>query len=176
MALAFDFYNQIISVTSPQTTVAIQDLIDEIRLQEAHLAPGLAYPKIADASGKESLGGGVTTGITVNLYPNWQLKFWEGNYQATITGGNLAGGPGGNPIAYTPGVQVKLVQSAASTIVTSGGSALTQEEHDKLMSGLDITIPDAVWEELIASHNTSGSFGKAIRQIKTKATLSSITK
>ena len=175
MALVFNFHTQIIFVTSPQTSVVIQDLLNAIRTEEfAHR--GLAYAKIADASGKESLGGGVLTGITVNLYPDWQIKFWEGNYQAEIKGGNIVGGLGGNPIAYTPGVQVKLVQSAASTIVTSGGSALTTEEHDRLMTGLDVTIPAAVWEEVMLSHNVPGTAGRMLQVIRNKAGLASIKK
>jgi len=175
MALLINFHTQIIDVTTPQTTVLVQDLINAIRAAEVSDL-GMAYPKIADATGKESLGGGVQTGITVNLYPNWQLRFWAGNYQAEIKGGNLVGGPSGNPIAYTEGVQVKLTQSAASTIVTSGGSALTTEEHDKLMSGLEITIPQGVWDEILASHNVAGSAAKIIKTTKLKATLSSIQK
>ncbi len=173
MALEFNYHTQLINVTSPQTSVVIQDLLNAVRVEE-FTHKGLGYPKIADASGKESLGGGVLTGITINLYPDWQIKFWEGNYQAEIKGGNIVGGLGGNPIAYTPGVQVKLVQSAASTIVTSGGSALTTEEHDRLMTGLDITVPAAVWEEILATHNTTGSAGKVVQIIKKKATLASI--
>ena len=175
MALEFNYHTQLINVTSPQTSVIIQDLLNAIRVEE-YTHKGLGYPKIADASGKESLGGGVLTGITINLYPDWQIKFWEGNYQAEIKGGNIVGGLGGNPIAYTAGVQVKLVQSAASTIVTSGGSALTSEEHDRLMTGLDLTVPAAVWEELLATHNTLGSAGQIIKTIRKKATLASIKK
>jgi hypothetical protein len=93
--------------------------------------------------------------------------------QAPITGGNLVGGNAGQPIAFTAGVQVVLVQSAASTIVT-GGSALTAEEHTKLMTGLDASIPDAVWDEILANHLDSGTVGKALKDIKTKATLASI--
>ncbi|OGJ21907.1 MAG: hypothetical protein A2804_01735 [Candidatus Pacebacteria bacterium RIFCSPHIGHO2_01_FULL_46_10] len=175
MAYVFNFYTQIIDVTNPQATVVIQDLINEIRTQESS-ATGMAYPKIADAGGKDDLGGGVSTGITVTLYPDWQLRFWAGSYIADITGGNLVGGLGGNPFAYVAGVQIKVIQSAASTIVTSGGSALTTAEHDKLMSGLDATIPPAVWEELLASHQTAGTMGKAVKDIKTKATLGAISK
>jgi hypothetical protein len=64
----------------------------------------------------------------------WQLRFPAGNYIARVAGGNLVGGPGGDPIAYTPGVQALLIQSAASTIVATGGSALTPQESAKLMS------------------------------------------
>lgn len=173
MAYVFDFYNQIIDITNPQTEVVVQDLLNEIRLQEDS-AWGLAYPKIADATGKDNLGGGVTTGITLTLQPNWQVRFWAGSYTASVTGGNLVGGLSNNPIAYTAGVQVKLIQSAASTIVTSGGTALTSEEHDKLMSGLEVAIPQKVWDEILANHLTTGTVGKAIKDIKTKSTLASI--
>ena len=172
MAYVFDFYAQIIDVTSPQVDVIVQDLLNEIRTQEESVL-GMAFPKIADATGKDDLGGGVTTGITLTLQPDWQLRFWTGTYPASITGGNLVGGLANNPIAYTAGVQVKLVQSAASTLVT-GGSALTTDEHNKLMTGLDVTIPDAVWEEVLANHLTSGTLGKAVKDIKTKATLASL--
>jgi hypothetical protein len=172
MAYAFDFYNQFIDITSPQTVVVVQDLLNEIRDAE-YSELGMAYPKIANATGKDDLGGGVSTGITITLEPNWQLRFWAGTYVANITGGNLVGGNAGQPIAFTAGVQVVLVQSAASTIVT-GGSALTAEEHTKLMTGLDASIPDAVWDEILANHLDSGTVGKALKDIKTKATLASI--
>lgn len=172
MAFTFDFYNQIIDVLSPQTDITVQELVDSIRGAEYSVI-GMAFPKIADATGKDSLGGGVTTGITLTLMPNWQLRFWSGTYVANITGGNLVGGLSGQPVAFTAGVQVKLLQSAASTIVVSGGSALTGEEHTKLM-GLDATIPPAVWDEILANHLTAGSIGKAIKDIKTKASLASM--
>jgi hypothetical protein len=172
MAYVFDFEAQIIDITTPQQTVVVQDLLDEIREAEYSIL-GMGYPKIADATGKDDLGGGVTTGITLSLVPDWQVRFYEGSYTASVTGGNLVGGLSGNPIAFTAGVQVLLVQSAASTLV-SGGSALTTEEHDKLMTGLDTTIPSGVWEEILASHLTAGTTGKTLKDVKTKATLASI--
>lgn len=159
MAYVFDFQNTLIEITSPQADVDIQELIDEIRTVEAS-AQGIAYPRIANAAGKESLGAGVEVGITVELLNGWQLHFWSGSYTATIAGGNLVGGPAGDPIAYTAGVQVVLIQSAAATIVSTGGSSLTQEEHDKLFS-----IPDDVWDEPIADHVSSGSTGKALSDL-----------
>lgn len=173
MAYVFDFYNQKIDITSPQTDVTVQDLLNSIRDAE-YSTLGMGYPKIADATGKDNLGGGVTTGITLTLVPNWQVRFWAGTYVASITGGNLVGGLGGEPVAFTAGVQVKLLQSAASTLVVSGGSALTTDEHNKLMTGLDTTIPPAVWEEILANHQTAGTLGKTIKDIKTKATLASL--
>lgn len=173
MAYQFDFFNQIIDVLSPQQEVSVQDLLNNIRDQE-YSALGMAYAKIANATGKDNLGGGVTTGITLTLEPDWQLRFYAGNYVASITGGNLVGGLNNNPIAYTAGVQVRIIQSAASTLVTGGGSALTTDEHNKLMSGLDVTIPSNVWEEILANHLDPGTTGKAVKDIKTKATLASL--
>jgi hypothetical protein len=159
MAYVFDFQNTLIEITSPQTDVDIQELIDEIRTVESS-AQGIAYPRIANAAGKESLGAGVEVGITVELLNGWQLHFWAGSYTATIAGGNLVGGPAGDPIAYTAGVQVVLIQSAASTIVSTGGSALTQEEHDKLFA-----VADDVWDEPLAGHSLAGSTGKALTDV-----------
>jgi hypothetical protein len=150
--------------------VEIQDLINEIRVQE-YTYIGMAYPKIADTAGKTYLGGNVYTGITLYLYPNWQVKFWEGTYTAEIKGGNLVGGPAGQPVAYTPGVNVIVVQSASSTLLNA---ALTPEEHDKLMTGLDVSIPQAVWSESLENYNTALTAGKVVKQIKTRAQLAAI--
>ena len=160
MAYVFDFQNTLIEITSPQTDVDIQELIDEIRTVEA-TTQGIAYPRIADASGKESLSAGVNVGITVELQNGWQLHFWEGAYTATVTGGNLVGGPAGDPVAYSAGVQVVLVQSAASTIV-SAGSGLSQEEHDELFA-----IADRVWDEQLSGHTASGSAGRTLDDVQT---------
>lgn len=119
MAFTFDFTNSIIEVLSPQTDVDIQDLIDDIRAAEAS-EEGITYDQIASGSGKESLGGDVSVGLTVALLGDWQLHFWPGNYIAKVAGGNLVGGHGGDPIAYSAGVQTLLIQSAASTIVSTG--------------------------------------------------------
>ena len=107
-----------IEICSPQIDVDIQDLYDVIR--EAEATPeGIVHNKIASASGKESLWGGAKVAITLQFSEEWQLHFYSGNYTATITGGNLVGGPGNDPVAYTAGVQTLLIQSAHATIVDS---------------------------------------------------------
>jgi len=127
--LEVSYATEHIDVTSPTTDVTIQGLIDFIRTQTA-TARGISESRIADASGKESLGGGVTVGITLELLSPWQLHFWEGAYSATISGGNLVGGIADDPIAYSAGVQVVVIQSAASTIV----SASADENIIKLLN------------------------------------------
>jgi hypothetical protein len=68
----------------------------------------------------------------------WQLRFAPGNYVARIAGGNLIGGPGGDPVAYSAGVQTLLIQSAAATVVTAGGSVPTASQ-----------VADAVWNKVL---------------------------
>lgn len=120
MALVFDFVNSIIEVPAPQVTLDVQTLINEIRDTEDELTPGLGYSKIADASGKENLGGGVLVGITVKLLDNWRIKFEDrpgpDTVSVRITGGNLVGGPDNNPIAPSTFTQVSLTSSSSATI------------------------------------------------------------
>lgn len=122
LPLVFDFYNSIIEVPAPDTTLDVQYLLDQIRDTEDELTPGMAYPKIANASGKDSLGGGVYTVITVTLLDNWRVRFearaGPSTEQMIISGGNLVGGPGGNPIAPSAYTQVVNLSSVSGTIAT----------------------------------------------------------
>jgi len=137
MALSFDFQNTIIDISSPQVELDVQDLVNAIRTVEATVE-GIAYPHILNASGKEVLadpaGGTVRVSITADIQGDWQLRFWVGDYTATIYGGNLVGGLGDDPVAYSAGVQVLLIQSAYATLVSTGESGLTSEESTKLLS------------------------------------------
>ena len=81
---AFDYVNSLINVLSPQTTVDLQDLYNAI-ISEQATAQGMSYPPLASASGKENLSTGVQVGITVQLSPTWQLKFYPGDYVATVS-------------------------------------------------------------------------------------------
>lgn len=125
--LTFDFYNSIIEVPAPDTTLDMQYLINQIRNTEDELIPGIGYNKIADASGKDPLGGGIFTAITVRLLDQWRVRFearpGPGTVQCTISGGNLVGGPGGNPIAPSAYTQVVALSSAAGTIATPATSS-----------------------------------------------------
>lgn len=129
----FNFETFQINVDQGVADVDCLDLYDACKLAQAS-EPGIIYNQIASGSGLASLGSGVQVGITVELLGSWQLKFPAGDYIARVAGGNLVGGPGGDPIAYTAGVQTLLIQSAASTVVTTGGSALTPEESAQLLS------------------------------------------
>jgi hypothetical protein len=155
MALEMDWNNKQIRVTSPQSDILVQDLVDFIRTEEAGNT-GITFDQIVQASGKDSLGGVVSTGITCNLLDNWQLKFWSGSYVATISGGNLIGGFAGDPVAYTAGVQVVIIQSAASTIVISG-SGITQQDKDDIIDG--------VWERVITGTTSAEDVVLELRRL-----------
>jgi hypothetical protein len=116
----FDFQNSLINVDSGVNDVDCATLYTAIKLAQAS-EEGIIYEGIATGTGLVELGPGVQVGLTVELLGFWQLRFTTGNYIARVAGGNLVGGPAGDPIAYSPGVQVLLIQSAASTVVNSSG-------------------------------------------------------
>jgi len=81
---------------------------------------------------------------------SWQLRFPSGNYVARVAGGNLVGGPSGDPIAYTAGVQTLLIQSAASTVVTTGGGSNP-------------------WSATLSANNVPNTFGWYVQKLLTVA-------
>tara|TARA_R110000851_G_scaffold143173_1_gene282057 strand:- start:955 stop:1470 length:516 start_codon:yes stop_codon:yes gene_type:complete len=131
MSYVFDFDNSLIRISQAESSVTIQELINQIRTAEETIE-GIYYGKIASAEGKTSLGNSVSVGITLELLGSWQIKFEDdfgAGYIASITGGNLTGGLGGDSIAYSAGVQALIVQSASATVVTTGaGTAPTADE------------------------------------------------
>jgi hypothetical protein len=123
----FDFVVSRIDVDAGVQDVDCATLYTAIKAAQAS-QEGIIYDRIGRGSGLNILGPGVQVGLTVEVLGNWQLRFPAGNYVARIAGGNFIGGPGGDPIAYTAGVQTLLIQSAASTVVTEGGGGLTQAD------------------------------------------------
>lgn len=119
----FNFDDSCIEIDSGHADITVLDLWTAIKEAQA-AEEGILYEPIAKASGLNSLGPGVQVGLTVELLGAWQICFEPGNYIARISGGNLIGGPGGDPIEYSAGVQTLLLQSAASTVVSIGGSVL----------------------------------------------------
>lgn len=173
MALSFQHATKLIDV--PQADAApllIQTLINAIRDEEAS-ERGIAYDQIAVASGKEDLGGGVYTGITVGLLSTWKLNFAAGAYQATVDGGNLADALA--RVQNTGNPQVLMRASAAATLV-SGTGGLTAGEvwahstattlttqvgelHD--LDGLDASNPLTV----TPTSRDAGSISQTIGQV-----------
>ncbi len=122
--ITFDFQTQLMVLDVGVSDVDVSNLYTAIKEAQSS-EEGILHGQIAQGSGLVDLGGGVQVGITVEMLESWQLKFAAGSYVSRVTGGNLVGGPGGDPIAYSAGVQTLLIQSAASTVVNvgSGGSS-----------------------------------------------------
>lgn len=153
MAILFNHNSSVISLTSPHTTLLLmQDLINSIRDEEAS-DRGIQYPKIADAEGKVDIGDGVVGDITVTLLDSWQIEHAVGSYQALLKGGQVVGGLGGNPIAYVPGVQIKMIQSLAGTIVATGSGVTDQDKND---------IINGIWESNLTDYTTNGTYGNEL--------------
>lgn len=151
MALVFDENLKVITVEKPQTTLTIQTLYNEIRLYEEKM-PFLFVAQIANGSGKQGLGGGVTVGITLELINDWRLSFQArdgieeggGTILCTVSGGNLVATNqySNNPIKPTANTQVVISQSSSATI--------TKAESDTTLLYL--------MENLIGTHRGSGSY------------------
>jgi len=132
----FRFETQLVDVDAGVADVDCIDLYAAAKLAQAS-QEGIIYDRIAAGSGLSVLGPGVQVGLTVALLGSWQLRFPDGNYVARVAGGNLVGGPGDDPIAYSPGVQTLLIQSAAATVVMTGGqgSCATPDQVAAIVKG-----------------------------------------
>ena len=108
MGIELDAYTglayKLINITSPTTTVTIQELVDTIRDWEDKVS-NIQHRKVINCTGKDDLGGGVEVGITMTLSSEWRIKFWSGIGQGIIKNGTLVptSGYGGNPIEPTGG-------------------------------------------------------------------------
>ena len=134
MAITFDHPNQRIVLTSPTTSVTMQELINAIR-EEEESERGITYPSIATASGKDALGGGVYIAITVNLKDPWQIEPYAGAYTLSIGEGNLVSSRADGDVTYfiSGSPQIEIRSSAAGVIsVVSSGSGLSAEQDATL--------------------------------------------
>ena len=152
----FDDINNLITVLVPDTEVTVQELLNAIRNWEDELI-NLDVPKIANATGKDDLGGGVSVGITLKLL-NWKVKFEARTGPdwviCNIRGGNLVAvddiDDAMSPIEPSDYVTVTLTASSSATIAEgSGGST-------------PATIASAVWDKKTADHVVAGSFGEKV--------------
>lgn len=152
MALSFNHSGRRILVPQAEATpVLLQSLLNAIRDEEAS-ERGITHDQIADASGKNDLGGGIQTGITLSLRTTWKVEFEAGAYQAIITGGNLSDALA--RVHNTGSPQVLVLASAAATLVETGVSGLTSGEAAQLAQAAagaasPADIAEAVWAKTL---------------------------
>ena len=139
--MTFDQVNRLIIIPDTETEISVQGLINGIRDWEDDF-DALDEPQVANAYGKQDLGGGVKVGITLELINNWRIKFADRpspNYiLCKVYGGNLVAvnDYGNNPICPSAYTQVVIAQSTSSSIV--GVSGLTSVENTQLMKTLTV--------------------------------------
>lgn len=123
--LVFKKATRIIELSSPQTEVTIQDLVNQIRTYEGDILNNIDIPKMMTATGKDSLGGGVLTGITLRLHDGWRISAEPRagpNYvRVNIRGGNLVtsealGVDPNDPVAPSAFVTISLTSSSSATL------------------------------------------------------------
>jgi hypothetical protein len=131
---SFDPVNRVITVLAPDTEITVQELINAIRdWEDDHLE----WDRVADATGKDYLGAGLYTAITVRLL-NWRLKFQDRAEPTAclVRGGNLLAVDGqGNymyPIAPAQNVTVAIAQSTAASLVAEW----TQAEKESVIASV----------------------------------------
>lgn len=164
----FDKSNKLVIVDLPDKEVTCQEIVNAVRNWSDNQG-NMEVETFMFPSGKESLDQETSVGITVRFVV-WKLKFadradWE---ICTIRGGNFIGetigGVAQYPIESANYVNALIAQSSSATAIATGGSALTSEEHNKLITGLDASIPDNVWDELKSEHTTADTYGDYLDQ------------
>ena len=108
----------------PVTTISMQQLVNQVRDWEDEQWD-MEYPHLLNAYGKQSLGGGVLVGVTVELLNTllaFEARTGPAYTQCIVTGGNLVsldenGVPLSSPILPTAFTQVVLTTSSSATLV-----------------------------------------------------------
>lgn len=139
MGLSIDYGTKIISITSPQTDLTLQELVDFVEDEDARPV-NLSQPSGTDAGiakdmvGKFDKGGGIKSEIILELNSPWQIQFWPGSGLTTVRGGSLVGGLGGVPIKATGAAgDITLWQIPVDgTLIETSTSGLTAAESAKL--------------------------------------------
>lgn len=118
------------------------------------------------AVGGQGIGGGQVISPYIILRNGWKIRPQEADHTLTVTG-NLITDDESSPFADVLGdYQVIIKNIVTSNSLTTGGTAVSAEDI--------ASIADAVLNELISDHQTTGSVGQTLAQIKKKATLASL--
>lgn len=136
---------RIVIVDAPSTEFLVQDIVDTLRVEEATFQ-GIAYPHLLDASGKADLGGGVFTGITVELQ-NAQIAF-EPRLTPTATG-------------TATSTSTSSLIDASATFVTDGiirGATVRNRDSEEDMAVLEVVSETELTLTQLALFDNPGGF------------------
>lgn len=184
MAITFSIPSTEIIVTSGQTEVLCQDLINAIRDFEDEFMM-MGFDHIADAGGKLPIdvARGIYTEIVLSLRYPWTIRFEdESTAHCAVRGGTLlAFDEFGDPRPVSTNYGLTINQSVSGTLVITGGGggSWTDPEKAQMRSSLGIdgdkitavggqlqSIPGDVWDELLTGslHNIPLSAGRRLRE------------
>lgn len=161
MAIDVNFYDSVVYITSPTTDVTVQEIYDAMRAKE-DTPEGMSFggpvktvtDGFVDGEGEADVGGGFTNPLTITFDSNWYVEFWDGVGLGTVADGNLTGGKDNRPVRCAVGsADTALVLGAERGIVSASGGATAAD------------IADAVWDEDVADHSGTGSFGEKIGKL-----------
>ncbi|MHA2264410.1 MAG: hypothetical protein ACXAEN_18610 [Candidatus Thorarchaeota archaeon] len=151
MSIEFDRTNRLVLITSGQTSVTVQNLVNSVRDYEDNPA-NMDLQQIVNATGKQVLGGGAQVGITAELINDWRIAFsgWQGPSEEPVfvTGGNTVATNqyGNNPVSAdnSPYTSITIQQSTSPSII-----GVTADE-----------IAAAVWDATVSGFADTGTMGK----------------
>jgi len=143
--IEIDYYNNLIKITSPDTSVDLQTLHDFIEDERTLAGPvGLAHEDIITPEGKieDPTNPGVYSQIILVLKSPWQIQFWGGSGYTRVYGGKLVGGLSDEPFKATGTAgDITVLESPVDGLTVVSGSGVTQQDIDD--------IADAVHDEVI---------------------------
>ena len=137
MGLAIDWFNNIISITAPDTSVSLQVLHDFIEDQMA-TPIGAQHADIIQPEGKieDPVNPGVFSQIIIILNSPWQIQFWQGSGFTRLFGAKLVGGLNDEPIKATGAAgDITVLESPVDglTITASGITPTQQQIRDAML-------------------------------------------
>ncbi len=135
--LTFDFTNKRITADIGFDDLTAQELANAIRDAEDELHSE-TFDKIADMTGKGFLGSGKTTGILIELL-EWDIVSAKTSGSFIVKDGSVVETTAGVNIFGLNNLcsQINMVE-VNGIIFTTGGSALTTEEHNKLFENNEV--------------------------------------
>ena len=145
--LDFDFTNQVITAQTGIDILTAQELVNATRDVEEELQ-ALCFDVPSAISGKVTIEGSTASGIIMELL-DWFIVSGKASGSFILKNGTIVKtGAGGEVFEANPSVsQINILEVGSTVVTVSSGSGLSTEEHDKLMTGLDTSIPPLVWDE-----------------------------
>ncbi len=124
--IGFDHFNKFILHDEIDTAIDIIETYSEAKDEEDFLHISMTTDVIMTASGKDDLGGGKFTGVTVVLKNGWTFKSRTVPAVGTkikISGGNTIAESGNELFTNVEKIHYEFDQSTSPALITAGGGS-----------------------------------------------------